>query len=75
MGHVSGWGWFFGALLLVGVLLVVAVVVRVVAGGVRRDGSAAEQGTARRLLDERYARGEISAEEYRQRRSALDEGP
>lgn len=75
MGHLAGWAWFFGALLLIGVVLIVTVVVRIAAGGVRRDGSAGERGSARRLLEDRYARGEISAEEYRQRLGALDEAP
>ncbi|MGY4543860.1 putative membrane protein [Arthrobacter sp. UYNi723] len=29
-------------------------------------------GTARRILDERYARGEIDDDEYRRRREALE---
>lgn len=75
MGHLTGWGWFFGALLVIGLLLIVVVVVRIVADGVRRGGVADDRGSARRLLDGRYARGEISPEEYRQRRRALDVAP
>lgn len=79
MGSGTGWGWFFGALLVVGLLLLVVVAVRAVGGGVRRDGAPKpaaheEAQRARRLLDERYARGEISTEEYRDRRRVLDEG-
>lgn len=80
MGSGLGWGWLFGALLLAGLLLLTVVAVRVIGGGVRRDGpgaggpgrDAGDEG--RRLLDERYARGEISTEEYQQRRRVLDEG-
>ncbi|MCW3839967.1 SHOCT domain-containing protein [Micromonospora yasonensis] len=36
-----------------------------------RDPATAGPGTARRILDERYARGEIDEEEYRRRRAGL----
>ncbi len=68
-------GWFFAALLAAGLGLLLMVVVLIVGGGVRRDRAGGDRGSARRLLDERYARGEISTEEYRQRRRALDGGP
>ena len=82
IGHGSGWGWLFGALLLVGLVLLTVVVVRLVAGGMRPgDASgrrvadpADDRRSARRLLDERYARGEISTEEYQERRRVLDGG-
>jgi putative membrane protein len=81
MGYGSAWGWFYGALVVVGLVLLIVVVVRLAGGGLRRDGappgepSADRGGTpARRLLDERYARGEISTEEYQERRGMLDEG-
>ena len=69
MGYGSAWGWFYGALVVVGLVLLIVVVVRLVGGGMQRDGT-----PARRLLDERYARGEISTEEYQERRRLLDEG-
>ena len=80
MGSGTGWGWFFGGLLLIGLVLLVVVAVRGLGGGLRRDGAGAKRPVgadadrARRLLDERYARGEISTEEYQQRRRVLDEG-
>lgn len=82
-GGMGGWGWLFGALVLVGVVLLIVVAVRLLGGG---SGGGAVGGTpgpapredprarARALLDERYARGEISTDEYRERRQALDEG-
>lgn len=72
-GGAGGW-MFFGFLMMVGV---VVVVVRVIAGGVRRgtDEPARPRGRpeseARRLLDERYARGELSTEEYQERLRVL----
>jgi len=72
---MSGWGgmWFGPVLMvLVPLALIVLVVwlVRAMTGGnanaSRRDDS------ARQILDERYAKGEIDDEEYQRRRSALD---
>ena len=76
-----GWMWLFWLLLVLGVVLLVVVVVRALGGGVagpRTDqrGAGAQPGRsrARELLDERYARGEITTEEYRERLSGLGEG-
>ena len=52
---------------------------RAFSGGVDRgEGAGASPGqghrsTARQLLDERYAKGELSSEEYRERLTVLDE--
>lgn len=80
-GGMGGWGWLFGALILVGLVLLVVVAVRRLGGGSGGTGHAPHpapredpRAGARALLDERYARGEISTEEYRERRQALDEG-
>jgi putative membrane protein len=53
---------FWGGLITTGILLT------------RHRGrrAGAWPGTPRRLLDERYARGEIDEEEYRRRREVLD---
>jgi putative membrane protein len=74
-----GWGWLFMALLLAGLVLVVVVLVRVLAGGVgggpaAGGGGVAGQRWARQILAERYARGQISTEEYRARLRALGRG-
>jgi putative membrane protein len=76
----DGWGW--GAWLAMGLMMlvvwgsIVAVVVLLVrgTGGIFRapappPGEAGDQ--ALRILDERFARGEIDAEEYRSRRDLL----
>jgi putative membrane protein len=46
-------------------------------GSLRRDRTRQldQENTAERLLDERFARGEIDAEEYRQRRQLLRARP
>jgi putative membrane protein len=42
--------------------------------GVRRFSDRRPSSDARRILEERFARGEIDAEEFRNRSSTLDEG-
>jgi putative membrane protein len=73
-----GWGW--GGMWL-GPLAMIAVLALVVAGIVavlRRIGGGSEGGgrarTARDILDERYARGEIDREEYQRRRDDIAGG-
>jgi putative membrane protein len=68
----------YGALLVVGITLLAVTVVRVLAGGVA-DSSAAPPAapsgsdrSARRILDDRYAVGELSTEDYQQRRRVLE---
>jgi putative membrane protein len=60
--------WVWPVFVLVGLGLLIYVLVRVVAGG-RSSSDGGER--ARRILDERYARGEIDDEEYRRRRAEL----
>lgn len=74
MGFGMGWMGLFWLLLVVGVVLLVVVAVRAVGGGITRDGEGREPGErnrARQVLDERYARGEITTEEYRERLRVL----
>lgn len=74
---MSGWMWVWGAALIIGVLALVAGLVwaMVVTTAHRRDSKtdAVGDGTApaRRILDERYARGELDTQEYRERVQAL----
>lgn len=80
MGYGSGGGMFFGLLMMLGLVLLLAVTVWAIGGGFRRGsdgidttsrGSIPAEPPARRLLDERYARGELSAEEYQERLRVL----
>ena len=79
-GFGAGWMVFFGALLLAGLIVLIVVLVRILAGGVRRHGtpspgpgSAPGAGYVQpaQILAERYARGEIDTDEYRARLRAL----
>ncbi len=67
-GWHEGWWWIFGILQA---FLWVAVVIAVIAL-FRRRPSRGEAGAALRILEERYARGEISREEYLERRAVLE---
>jgi putative membrane protein len=84
MGNGSGivgmwWLWLFGLLVVLGITLVVVVLVRVLSGGINRSGSDGPgdpppvPSQARRILDQRYARGELSTEEYREHLQELGE--
>ena len=82
-GFGMGWGWLFGLLLLVGLVLLIVFAVRAFGDGISRDtptrGAPPSVGgsrqparsRAREILDERYARGELSTEEYREQRKVL----
>jgi putative membrane protein len=74
--HMDGTNWVAMGFMMVMLLVVVALVVFAVtqwsrgASTPRSDTHPAR--TARDLLDERLARGEIDVDEYQQRRHALD---
>ncbi|AOT04654.1 SHOCT domain-containing protein [Arthrobacter sp. U41] len=83
-GYGSGMGWtgMFWLLLIVGVLLLAGLGIWFLSAGRRRGGPtgspdgrgagpAGGGGTPREILDERFARGELSAEEYRERLKIL----
>lgn len=69
-----GWGWIFLVLLVIGITVLVVALVGGLGGRRHRsDPGRARRGRAREILDERYARGEIDAMEYDERRRRLDE--
>jgi putative membrane protein len=69
---------FFAILLTVGLVVLVVTVVRVLLGGVAsapgRTTPRAGDSRARQILDERYAAGELSGQEYQHQRRVLREG-
>ena len=72
-----GWGGLFLVLLVVGVVVLAVVLIRILFGGGRgeqRNPPPGRSGRALEVPDERYARGEIDATEYDERRRRL-EGP
>ena len=80
--HMTGWGWMMMLLWTI-VLVVLAVgmiwAILTTSRGSSVQGTGTSSSTpdaplsARELLDQRLARGEIDTEEYQQRRSALEE--
>jgi len=72
-GTTMGWMWVWPVLIVVGLLVIGYVGVRLAqsrqASGL--TGSDRSSSAARRILDERYARGEIDDEEYRRRSEVL----
>ncbi len=82
--HMTGWGYAYGIVSMIlfwGVLIVAVIAaVRYLSRG-RHEGSPAEPPApasqppvAEQVLAERFARGEIDADEYRQRLDTLRDG-
>jgi putative membrane protein len=75
--HVNGWGWtmmVLWSLMWVGFLGVIAWgAVEWITGGRRSSRTAAPAKTARDVLDERLALGEIDVDQYHERRAALEQ--
>ncbi len=84
----GGWAWWQAGLMWVAMIafwaLLIWAVYALVTGITRRPGQAGpdqaapggrpQPGDARRILDERLARGEIDPEEYQRLRDLLDGG-
>ncbi|MBS3940456.1 MAG: SHOCT domain-containing protein [Actinobacteria bacterium] len=65
----SGYGWIWMLLSWAVIIGLVVWAVNTFAGRDARDNGAS---SPRRILDERFARGEIDEEEYRRRRDELE---
>lgn len=67
----SGWDW----LIMIGVLILIVLgifaLIHYLRHPVQKNESFLVQKTALHILDERYAKGEISDDEYRSRKSEL----
>jgi putative membrane protein len=61
-GMMGGFGWLFMLAFWVGLILLIVWVVRSVVAASQTNGSS----TARNILDQRYARGELTRKEYEQ---------
>ncbi len=69
-GSMMGWFWLWPVLLLIGLALLGYLIYRPVQD--RHGGAQEDPSSAHRILDERYARGEIDEQEYRSRRTDLN---
>jgi putative membrane protein len=72
-GWSMGLMWIWPLLVAVGLAVIGYVAVRLARAGTdgSRDAAGPPSSQARRILDERYARGEIDDEEYRHRQGEL----
>src|SRR5262249_33582801 len=68
----SGWWWLWGTLMMIVVLAGIALVAWLIVRSVQSRGpSRSGAQSARDILNERYARGEIDTDEYEHRLSKL----
>lgn len=71
-GGVHWWGWLLGFLGMIAFwALAICAIWYFVTAVVRRPEPPAHHGDPKRILDERLARGEIDAEEYRRLRELM----
>lgn len=70
-GWDGGWMWLWGTLMMLTWAAIIAAAVWISIRAARRDSGDGDTEEARRILDERLARGEITLEEYRERREAM----
>jgi putative membrane protein len=73
LAHHDGWGDGPGPWFLIFPLFWLTVLVLAAIWFRRRGPYGRQPSTGRSVLDERYARGEISADEYRERLEVLKE--
>ncbi len=80
--NMQGWGGMIGLPVAAGIVLLVIWAVRSFGSKSLRDGSAEDTGilparaaksVARQILDERYAKGELTIEQYQERLNVLGE--
>jgi putative membrane protein len=74
-----GWSWGFGLLAIAGVAVLIYVLVRFLSNKSGSDDTRtaprqADSISARQILEERFARGEITAEQLRDQLRVLEEG-
>ena len=75
---MTGWWWMigWGLLVVIGIVLLAVVAVRLLsARHPNRSGQDfATRSTARQVLDERYARGDLTNDEYHERVRTIGQG-
>ena len=74
-----GWSWGFGLLAIAGVAVLIYVIVRFLSNKSGTDDTRsaprqADSASARRILEERFARGELTTEQFRDQLRVLEEG-
>jgi putative membrane protein len=69
-GNGNGWMWLWGGLMMILLVAAVGLVAWVIVHNTKRGGPHPHD-RAREILAERFARGEITPEEYRERAEHL----
>jgi putative membrane protein len=68
-GHMDGWGggwmWLWGTLMMFSWVAIIAAAIWFLSRS--RDTTGSRPSRAKEILEERYASGELSTEEYRER--------
>lgn len=74
-GHMDGWGggwmWLWGTLMMFTWVALITGAIWLIARGRTDKPTQWSTSKARDILDERYAKGELSTEEYRERLAQL----
>ena len=73
-----GWAWGYGLLALAGVAVLIYLVIRLASNKSESNDNRsaprqADSSGAKRILEERFARGELTTEQYRDQIQVLDE--
>ena len=68
-GHMDGWGggwmWLWGTLMMFSWVAIIAAAIWLLSRS--RDTTGSRPSRAKEILEERYASGELSTDEYRER--------
>lgn len=76
MDGFDGWDWVWGTLMMLvfwgGLVAVIVLAVRAFGGGSGRRSGDAQVPDPKTVLENRFARGEISQEEFEQRKRVLE---
>jgi putative membrane protein len=70
--HMWGWSWWWHFLWMIFLIGVIAIAVWSIVRTARRDGSTAGQKESIEIARRRYAKGEISREEFQQIKRDLE---
>ena len=70
---MGGWGIFMMIILVILIVIIVYAVMKLVQGGSNAGTTSNSRDEALEILNQRYAKGELSDEEYQQKKKILKE--